>query len=144
MHITFSKHHKMSPHTSTFIQLQYRLWRGKQTIYFMKSHSNSSPHLETKSSKPKNKTNINANPTVIIWYFNLTRYFDVCQVCIELDTILDISVNLQMLFRNIASKCCVESVWVVFPVFLSLQLRSRFQLPSWKFQGDTEVYCHLS
>ena len=88
----------MSPHSSTFTQLQYCLWREKQTIYFMKTHSNSSPHLETKSSKHKNKTNTNANPTVIIRYFNLTRYFDVCQVCIELDTILDISVNLQMLF----------------------------------------------
>ena len=34
----------------------------------LKSLFNPSPHLETKRCKPKNKTNTNANPTVVIRY----------------------------------------------------------------------------
>ena len=72
-HAIFNKHQEVFPRTSILTQLQYRLWRGKQTIYLLKNLSNSSPHLETKSRKPKNKTNTNANPSVVIryWKFRL-------------------------------------------------------------------------
>ena len=69
MHAIFNKHHKKSPRTLT--QPQYRLWRGKQTIYLLKSLSNSFPHLETKISKHKNKTSTNVDLTAVINYFKL-------------------------------------------------------------------------